>query len=71
MCEYCEIEKPIIDFSKSDIDKRSLKVNIGNGWSGGKGVFRVLSIDLNVNGNETNFCAEINYCPMCGRKLEK
>lgn len=69
MCEYCEVEKPIIDFSKTDIDKRSLKAYIGNGWTGQKGMFRVFSIELDICGNKTNFCSEIKFCPMCGRKL--
>lgn len=71
MCEYCEIEKPIMEFSKADIDKRRLTTYIGNGWTGRKGMFRVLNVELDILGNKTNFAAEIKFCPMCGRKLEK
>ena len=58
MCEYCEKEKPILDFEKGKV---YMEATICDGD---------LTIEIACDEFNRFPYARINYCPMCGKKLE-
>ena len=73
MCKYCEIEYD--EYGNYDYigDKLELSKNI----DGSKQEFEVCIIDspedegfvISIEGQTTELRIDINYCPICGRKL--
>lgn len=59
-CEYCQGNKPLLKYNEF----------------GDKGKFKIVAkekyifSDVEVGNGELNLNIPINYCPICGRKLE-
>ena len=62
MCRYCEEYRTDLPVICSEID---IKVNVGNQVP----ILEMYVIDN--NGNDYAHDCKINYCPMCGRKLNE
>ena len=56
MCEYCEKEKVILTFDES-VDF--------------EGYVNIINNQLVISNDYGLTAIRINYCPMCGRKLEE
>lgn len=71
MCKFCETQKGLINKSESRVLNMA---NVNNGkWAVftevfGDNIFMMLDDGENIS---TINGIEINYCPMCGRKLRK
>ena len=57
-CRYCEDEKPIVKGQMGDI---SVAIQLPN---------KLVAYDYGIFGCDS-VIVEINFCPMCGKKLKK
>ena len=59
-CEYCELAKPLAIGNTNDKGICLMYPNY------------LLAYGYDIHGSDSNgLCVKINYCPMCGKKLEK